>query len=562
MKLSKLFRIKDTMAYTLLTAAALLAASNAEAGNLLVSEVEYAGQLDSFTPLHLSCKAANNTQENLQTGISVSLVKPEAYGDQAVACTSVRNIELAPAGSTTVTFDEYLNWLINWPPEAGQYTLNITEEGTHDILYSGTVEFMSGSLTINVTEPGTLPQLIGADRKYHITSLTLSGELNGSDIRLLRDMAGSDIYGEPTQGVLSYLDMREARIVAGGDYYYYHNFFGYQTTMPGCLSHFMFHNCTSLHYLAMPADTEVIGQWALTGSSLERIGFSDCLKVIGSYAFVHTHLGNVQLPESLEAIDESAFAHCDQLTDVAIGASVCEMTAPFEQCPALRRITVSESNPYFCDIDGVLFSKDGSTLLAYPNAKGEEYTMPATTTRVDSKAFFGAKGIRKVTCSDSLDEIERYAFALSGIETIDFGSGLEIIRTFAFYECTSLAEITFPAGMQLIEEFAFRNCTNLSEATSLATVPPVCEDGVFGEINPESTLYVPAASIDSYRNAEGWKDFYQIKAGSAGVNGITAGDDVETVGIYSADGIRLSEPCRGINIYRMSDGTTRKVLNR
>ena len=80
-------------------------------------------------------------------------------------------------------------------------------------------------------------------------------------------------------------------------------------------------------------------------------------------------------------------------------------------------------------------------------------------------------------------------------------------------------------------------------------------------ICPEATLYVPAGQIDSYRNANVWKEFWQIKAESSGVSEVTS-DDAGIVGIYSADGKHLSRPCKGINIYRMSDGSIRKVLNR
>lgn len=561
MKLSKLFRIKDTIACTLLTAAALLAASNAEAADLVVSEVEYAAQIDSFTPLQLSCKATNGTQENLQTGISVSLTNENAYGERPVATTSVRSIDLEPAGSATVTFDEHLNWLINWPPEAGEYTLNITEEGTNDILYSGTLEFLSESLTINVTEPGTLPQLIGADRKYHITSLTLSGELNGTDIRLLREMAGSDVNGNPTEGKLSSLDMRNARITTGGDYYQYSDLYGYQYTAPECLSHFMFHNCSALRFIAMPSDTKIIGQWALTNTSLENVVFSDCLTDILPYAFVNARISTVCLPESVERIGESAFAKCDCLAEVYFGKMANQITTPFDLCPSLRKITVSAENAFYRDIDGVLFTKDGETLLTYPNARGEEYTMPGTTLHVESKAFYFESGIRKVTCSDSLVDICRGAFSGSSIESIDLGNHLETVGEYAFNECRDLTEIKLPASTCIVSEGAFLNCSGLAEVTCLSPVPPVADDISFMNICPEATLYVPAGQIDSYRNANVWKEFWQIKAESSGVSEVTS-DDAGIVGIYSADGKHLSRPCKGINIYRMSDGSIRKVLNR
>ena len=74
--------------------------------------------------------------------------------------------------------------------------------------------------TVNVATAGTLSTLITAGEKYTIDELTLTGELNGSDLRLLRDMAGNDYMGQPTNGMLKKLDLSGANIVAGGDAYF------------------------------------------------------------------------------------------------------------------------------------------------------------------------------------------------------------------------------------------------------------------------------------------------------------------------------------------------------
>jgi len=74
--------------------------------------------------------------------------------------------------------------------------------------------------TIHVATPGTLSTYIPSNEKYSITSLTLTGDLNGIDIRFIREMAGRDPYGYITDGKLSVLDLSNANIVAGGDFYF------------------------------------------------------------------------------------------------------------------------------------------------------------------------------------------------------------------------------------------------------------------------------------------------------------------------------------------------------
>ena len=75
------------------------------------------------------------------------------------------------------------------------------------------------SKNIHLKEAGTLSNFISDDDKYKISSLTLSGEINGTDLRLLRDMAGYNYLGVHTNGTLHELDMTDVRIVKGGDSY-------------------------------------------------------------------------------------------------------------------------------------------------------------------------------------------------------------------------------------------------------------------------------------------------------------------------------------------------------
>ena len=74
----------------------------------------------------------------------------------------------------------------------------------------------------------------------------------------------------------------------------------------------------------------------------------------------------------------------------------------------------------------------------------------------------------------------------------------------------------------------------------------------------ECTLYVPQESLDAYKSAAVWKDFFNITTGikDAAKSSATATEEAR----YSTDGTRLASPQKGINIIRMSDGTVKKVL--
>ena len=82
-------------------------------------------------------------------------------------------------------------------------------------------DLITKQITIKLDEAGTLPNKIGSSKMYKITNLKIIGEINGTDWKMIRAMAGgSTYYDGSTEGNLSVLDLSEAKIVEGGDYYY------------------------------------------------------------------------------------------------------------------------------------------------------------------------------------------------------------------------------------------------------------------------------------------------------------------------------------------------------
>ena len=82
-----------------------------------------------------------------------------------------------------------------------------------------------------------------------------------------------------------------------------------------------------------------------------------------------------------------------------------------------------------------------------------------------------------------------------------------------------------------------------------------------------ATLHVPAASLEAYKNVEQWKNFGTIVAltdedpkPTTGIMATTATQQPKIVERYTIDGKRISQPQRGLNIIKMSDGTTKKII--
>ena len=90
---------------------------------------------------------------------------------------------------------------------------------------------------------------------------------------------------------------------------------------------------------------------------------------------------------------------------------------------------------------------------------------------------------------------------------------------------------------------------------------PINGDFFYNTPFDQATLYVLEASLDAYRTTSPWSGFGTIlPITSVGINYNTANKEVTIDAVYDLDGKRSNGTSRGLNIIRMSDGTTRKVM--
>ena len=113
---------------------------------------------------------------------------------------------------------------------------------------------------------------------------------------------------------------------------------------------------------------------------------------------------------------------------------------------------------------------------------------------------------------------------------------------------------------------AFSGCTGLSDVYCYAIDVPKGGDSIFYGLDLSSaTLYVPAASLETYKATAPWSSFGKfvpLTDEEMGVEELTIdnGQLTMSAGIYDLNGRRLTKMQRGLNIVRYADGTTRKVM--
>lgn len=358
---------------------------------------------------------------------------------------------------------------------------------------------------IHVEIAGTLPSYIGFGNKYNCKSLRISGYLNGDDIRYIREMAGRNIHGEETNGVLSDLDISKASIVAGGGVYY------------------RMSDITS--------------------------GYKTSDNIIGEEMFKGCHLTNFAISETATKMEKDALTGCT-LTTFNVPASLQEIDlSSFIGMNTLQEITVDNNNNNYQAKDNVLFSKDGKYLLLYPyGKKGNIFVVPENVTRINERAF-GGSNLQEVYTNEGLDIIDHWAFDnLISLEKITLPSTLRNIGHRAFWGCNKLMMISCKA----------KNPPSLSYNSYSYSGQPY--NNFSDNTYENATLFVPKNS-SSYKSQAGWKLFKNIIEVDNWSNGIkTINNSNEVIKRYDINGRDVKSSYRGISIIKMSDGTTKKVI--
>ena len=233
-----------------------------------------------------------------------------------------------------------------------------------------------------------------------------------------------------------------------------------------------FDGCYDMTSITIPNSVTKIGKYAFMNCwSMTSIDMSDNVTEIDEETFYNcSALRSIIIPSSTTKIGVQAFFNCQSLTSVNIPSSVTTIEEKaFYGCNGLTSIQVESTNTHYCSIDNVLFTHSQDTLMLYPIGNNRtEYCIPASVT---------------------------------------------VIGNYAFASCSSLTSITIPNSVTIIEEMALYYCTGLTSITCYAIQPPTCVGNCFFEyyhVDTSIPLYVPARSVDAYKQANGWKEFTNI----------------------------------------------------
>ena len=177
----------------------------------------------------------------------------------------------------------------------------------------------------------------------------------------------------------------------------------------------------------------------MDGGDFRRVSLPSTLRYIGYEAFSYYHFSEFTLPAQLEILDSYAIYCCTMdVLRIETALPADEILDGLEDC-LVAAYEVPEDHPLYKTIDGVLFSKDGKTLLAYPNyKKATHYDVPA-----------------------GVERIEAGAFGNEYLKTISLPIGLKSVGDYGFSGCTRLQSIALPLTVREIGKDIFHNCVSL-----------------------------------------------------------------------------------------------------
>jgi len=138
----------------------------------------------------------------------------------------------------------------------------------------------------------------------------------------------------------------------------------------------------------------------------------------------------------------------------------------FLPCTNLKQITVALDNNTYKYFHDALYTKDGKTLIYYPQAKEDtEFIVHKRVTKIEDYALAGARNLKSVTLNGTV-EIGEFAFSgCANLEQINLGENgkLKIIGDGAFENCTALTSVNIPDCVEYVGASAFKGCTSVSE---------------------------------------------------------------------------------------------------
>mgnify|MGYP003293555735 CR=1 FL=1 len=343
--------------------------------------------------------------------------------------------------------------------------------------------------------------------------------------------------------------------------------------------------------------------WTLDSEGMLTIGGEGDIPQFETPWFDYKNdIKSVLIEEGVTNIVWGAFSGLTNVTSVTIPASVSDIDEyAFPDCSSLTALHVDPENAEYTSVDGVLYTKDKTKLVKYPdNKEGTEYVIPASVEFIEYNAFQGCNNLSAINVeagnteyasedgvlfSKSKERLIRYPVNKSeteyvvpdGVESLAFAAFYDNdhltaitlpdsgawIGVDAFYDCQGLTSIAIPEGIRGIENSAFRRCENLTTVTIHGSITRI-ESNVFAGCKSLTAITLPETVESIGENAfEGCTSLtsinipdtvtsieYRAFYGCESLTSINMPETMTSIGWYAFEG------CKSLTSITLPEGLT------
>ena len=346
---------------------------------------------------------------------------------------------------------------------------------------------------------------------HSVTTLTINGSMNAEDFYFI----GSSL------NQLAVLNLEQVTIepCTTPVLYYWNREFPANEVPIGALADMNLVNVT------LPAGTAAIQEAAFAGcDQLTTVNMPSGLMSIGNYAFAGcSSLAAISLPASVTAVGDGAFMRCSSLESLTVEPAGNLSTigeAALMDCPLLTTVNLGNQ------MNGLgerLLAGSGLTTLDLTASTRltsladwmmvqtpvTTVILPESLKSLGQGAFLATAGLNDVTMGAQVEQLDDYVFAGSGLAGDIAFESLTTMGDYALYNNTGLSQVSLPASMAWLGNYAMAGMTGMEAITCEAADVPSLGENVWAGVNQASVLLtVPKSSMEDYRNAAQWKEFF------------------------------------------------------